>query len=456
MNTSLSIQFLGGAGTVTGSKYLIQSGKRRILVDCGLFQGIKELRLKNRKPLPVDPADIHAVILTHAHLDHTGYLPLLVKRGFRGKVYCTQPTAELTQVILMDSAKLQEMDAEYANRKGFSKHHPALPLYTQEDAERAIHFLTPMPPHQWHKIFNDISFQFKSSGHILGSAFIELEIQGKRIVFSGDLGRQKPFLLNPPESIERADYLLIESTYGDRLHNPESPSKELARVIHDVISRKGHLLIASFAVGRAQDLLFLISQLKRENKIPDIPVYVDSPMAKNALDIFHRYSKWHALSPTECAEICNAAHVVNSREESKHLLELEQSSIVISASGMLSGGRVLFHLENRLSEEKNTILLVGFQAAGTRGRLLRSGARELKMHGRYIPVKAHIEEITTLSAHADQSEIITWLRGFKSPPKMTFIIHGEPQASDALRLHVQDELGWSSCVPNPMDEVKLD
>lgn len=455
MSDALSIQFLGGVGTVTGSKFLVRWKDQKLLVDCGLFQGVKELRLKNWEPFPLPPQEIDAVIVTHAHLDHIGYLPLLVKRGFQGKIYCTDPTRDLGSIILKDSAKLQEMDADYANRKGFSKHKPALPLYTSGDAQQAIHQFEVTPLNQWVTLSGGARFRLTPSGHILGSAFIELSAGGKTIVFSGDLGRKNPFLLYPPSMIESADYLLMESTYGDRVHNKTPPAESLSKVINDTVARNGHLVIASFAVGRAQDLLYLLSKLKKEGQIPDIPIFLDSPMAEDATEILCKHSGWHRLGREEVRDVCGIARICRSTDESKNLLSLKQSSIVISASGMLSGGRVLFHLENRLPDERNTILLVGFQAAGTRGRLLRDGIPELKMHGRYIPVRARVEEMTTLSAHADQTEILDWLGKFQKPPQTMFLVHGEPQASDALRVKTKDTLGWNCRIPKPMEMVSL-
>ncbi len=453
---SISVQFLGGAGTVTGSKFLVETDAQRILIDCGLFQGVKDLRLKNWEPFSVNPQSIDAVILTHAHLDHTGYLPLLVKKGFRGKIFCTPPTRDLTKVILADAAHLQEEDADYANRKGFSKHKPAKPLFTTEDAEKALGRLTTIHDEQWRSLQSKTRFRFRPSGHILGSAIIELETSGKKFVFSGDLGRENPLLLNPPDAIKSADYLFVESTYGDRLHDSTSVLRALAKITQDTIGRGGFLLIPSFAVGRTQDLLYLFSKLKKQKKMPDVPVFLDSPMGINATQIFLDHSNWHKLSEREVNDLADVATMVKSRKQSKELLTRKHPAVVVAGSGMISGGRILHHLEARLSDSRNTVLLVGFQAAGTRGRLLRGGITELKMHGRYIPVRAHIEEISTLSAHADQGEILGWLRKFEKPPKMTFIVHGEPQASDALRVKIQDTLDWKVKVPAGGEIVSLE
>ncbi|MBI3556280.1 MAG: MBL fold metallo-hydrolase [Deltaproteobacteria bacterium] len=450
-----SIQFLGAAGTVTGSKFLFRTETQKILVDCGLFQGVKELRLQNWEKLPIEASAIDAVILTHAHLDHTGYLPLLVRNGFKGKIYCTAPTRELSKIILNDSAHIQEEDAEYANRLGFSKHSPAMPLYTTSDVAHTLKLFISVAGDKWVKIAKDVKFRLSPSGHILGSAFVELNHSGMRVVFSGDLGRKKPLMLNPPTRLTTADYLVIESTYGDRVHSPESPMNVLKRVINETVARKGHLIIPSFAVGRVQDVLYLISKLKRQKLIPNIPVYLDSPMGIHATEVLLDYPEWHKLGAKEIEAFCQDAIMVRSYQDSNGLARARKSTIVVAGSGMLTGGRVLHHLETRLSDSRNTILLVGFQAAGTRGRLLRDGIPELKMYGKYVPVKARIEELSSLSAHADQSEIIEWLRGFRSAPKTTFIVHGEPQAADALRVRIRDSLNWFAEVPAHLEVKEL-
>ncbi len=442
-----AIHFWGAAGTVTGSKYLVEAGDSRFLVDCGLFQGIKELRQKNWLPLPMDPRAIDAVILTHAHLDHTGYLPLLVKHGFKGKIFCTSPTRDLTRLVLLDSAHLQEEDAEYANRKGFTKHSPAEPLYTIADAQKTISLLTTVQKDVWTALTSKIKFRYRPSGHILGSAFIELEIGKRRIVFSGDLGRSKPLLLPAPTKISEADFLLIESTYGDRTHEKESVFKLLSHITNETTSRKGVLLIPCFAIGRTQDLLYCFTKLRKEGKIANLPVFVDSPMGVNATEIFLNHPDWHRLPAAEAKEMIQSVVLVKDRQQSKALLSRRGSAIIIAGSGMVTGGRILHHLSARVGDSRNTVLLVGFQAAGTRGRLLRDGVTELKIHGEYLPVKANVSEIGSLSAHADQPETIHWLKGFKTPPKTTFVVHGEPQASDALRLRIEDTLNWNVRIP---------
>lgn len=450
-----SIQFLGGAGTVTGSKFLLTVGERKILIDCGLFQGLKELRLQNWAPFPIDPKTIDAVLLTHAHLDHCGYLPLLIRNGFSGPVYCTAPTRDLAKVILNDSAKIQEEDAARANAEGYTKHSPAKPLYTTEDVQKALQRFQVIGIKTWLSITAGVEARFTNSGHILGSALIEVKTPDQTIAFTGDLGRSEPLMMNPPEFIKNADYLVVESTYGDRLHSPMSPLKELARVVCETVERKGHIIIPSFAVGRTQDVLFLLSTLKQQCQILDIPIFLDSPMGINATEIFSDYPDWHRLSPADVSHLCQSVTMVKSWQQSDELLRMKESSIVIAGSGMMTGGRVLSHLKKRLPDARNSVILVGFQAAATRGSLLRNGIPEVKIHGEYYPVRAKIEEISTLSAHADQGDMIKWLRHFEAPPKKVFIVHGEPQGSDALRVRIQDALGWKCMIPHMNDSVEL-
>jgi metallo-beta-lactamase family protein len=452
---SVRIQFLGGAGTVTGSKFLVDTGSHRILVDCGLFQGIKELRLLNRAPFPIDPAKIDAVVLTHAHLDHSGYLPLLAKNGFHGKIHCTSPTKDLARLILLDSAHIQEEDADYANQKGFSKHKPALPLYDTRDVQALDRRWVTASPGSWKDACPGIHYRFTPSGHILGAAFVEIDAGGKLFVFSGDVGRAAPILYDPPSKLERADVLVIESTYGDRSHPKSSTLEDLERVVNETCARGGHLVIASFAVGRTQEILHLLSKLRRKHRIPEIPVFLDSPMGISATDVFFDHANWHRLDKREVEEMRELVTDVRTREQSKGLFREKGSTIVIAGSGMLNGGRVLHHLEKRLGDERNTILLVGYQAAGTRGRLLLGGVAELKLHGAYFPVKAHIEEISTLSSHADQPELLGWMRGFVNKPGRVFIVHGEPQSADALRVRMKDVLGWDAEVARASQIVEL-
>lgn len=452
----MELTFLGATGTVTGSKYLLKSGDKQILIDCGLFQGLKQLRLRNWAKLPVNPARIDAVVLTHAHIDHSGYLPVLVKNGFAGKVYCSEGTADLCKIMLPDSAHLQEEEAEYANRRGFSKHHPALPLYNQEDAENALKLFVPVSFEQDVDLGDGLTLRLSPNGHILGSAFVRIHDKKTSVLFSGDVGRPNDILMRPPVRIKQADYLLIESTYGNRLHEHDDPKVKLAAIINKTVKRKGVVVIPVFAVGRAQELLYYIHQLKASGAIADdIPVYLNSPMAVDATEIFNLYHGEHRLSEEQCRALFSTARVVNSIEQSKALNEAKGPMIILSASGMASGGRVVHHLKAFVSNANNTILFVGFQAAGTRGAAMLDGAESIKIHGEYIPVRAHVERISNLSAHADYSETLDWLAGFEAPPKKTFIVHGEPVAADAMRRHIEEKLHWQVVMPDYLETIVL-
>lgn len=451
----MNITFLGATGTVTGSKYLITSGEQRILVDCGLFQGLKQLRLKNWKPLPIDPASIDVVVLTHAHIDHTGYLPLLVKNGFSGKVYCNRATMDLCQILLPDSAHLQEEEARYANMRGFSKHHPALPLYTQEDAERALEAIVPIEFEDEVQITKGVSAKFSPAGHILGASMIMLRDANRSILFSGDLGRPNDPLMLPPAIIRQADYLVLESTYGDRLHDKTDPEIKLAEIINRTFERGGIMVVPVFAVGRAQELLYFIQSLKTKRLIPDVPVYLNSPMAVDATEIFMQHTDKHKLSRAECKLLANSARMVNSVEESRSLNEIRHPVIILSASGMASGGRVVHHIKAFGPDPRNTILFAGYQAAGTRGAALLGGAESVKIHGEYVPINAEIDFISNLSAHADYNEILEWLRNFDKSPIKTFITHGEPIAADTLRHHIEEQLDWDVVVPEYLETIEL-
>ncbi|WP_036302578.1 MBL fold metallo-hydrolase RNA specificity domain-containing protein [Methylotenera sp. L2L1] len=453
----MELTFLGATGTVTGSKYLLKSGTKQVLIDCGLFQGLKQLRLRNWSKLPINPAKIDAVVLTHAHIDHSGYLPLLVKNGFSGKVYCSEGTADLCKILLPDSAHLQEEEAEYANRRGFSKHHPALPLYTKEDAENALALLIPVSFDQDVDLGDGLTLRLSPNGHILGSAFVRIHNPKTSILFSGDIGRANDILMKPPVRIKQADYLLVESTYGNRLHQNDDPKAKLAAIINKTVKRKGVIVIPVFAVGRAQELLYYIHLLKTSGAIAeDIPVYLNSPMAVDATEIFNLYHGEHRLSADQCRALFQTAHMVNSIEQSKALNEAKGPMIILSASGMASGGRVVHHLKAFAPNPRNTILFVGFQAAGTRGAAMLDGAESIKIHGEYIPVRANVELISNLSAHADYAEILDWLGGFETPPKKTFIVHGEPVAADSMRRHIEEQLHWQVEVPEYLETVRLD
>jgi metallo-beta-lactamase family protein len=451
----LRLTFLGGVETVTGSKYLLETGKQRILVDCGLFQGFKQLRLRNWAPFPVDPKSIDMVVLTHAHLDHTGYLPRLIKQGFTGPVICTEATRDLCAILLPDSGHLQEKDAEFANRHGFSKHRPALPLYTQKDAEAALDSFRPIDFNERRSLAQDIQARFVPAGHILGAAIVELTVAGTKIVFSGDLGRPNSPTMLDPTVVEGADYLLVESTYGNRKHDLRDPEDALADTILRTVGRGGTVLIPAFAVGRAQTIMFHLYRLKVARRIPDVPIFLDSPMAVDVTDLLCKYLPYHKLSAEECKTTCGVARYVRDAEESKRLDRDPIPKIIISASGMATGGRIVHHLKYYAPDRKNTVLFAGFQAGGTRGAAMTAGAESVKIHGQYVPVRAEIANLDMLSAHADASEVLGWLRKFKSAPKTTFITHGEPDAADALRRRIEEELHWTCSVPQYRDQVDL-
>jgi metallo-beta-lactamase family protein len=449
------LQFLGATGTVTGSKYLVSTANQHVLIDCGLFQGLKQLRLRNWDPPPIHPKLLDAVILTHAHIDHSGYLPLLVRQGFRGRVYCTQATRDFCEILLPDSGYLQEEEAEYANRHGYSKHKPALPLYTRADAQRCLSSLFALDYGHEVQLRDDLKFKLMRAGHILGASQVAIERAGIRLLFSGDLGRLNDPIMVPPAPPVDADYLVLESTYGDRLHDATDPKMKLGEIINRTCSRGGTLVIPAFAVGRAQQLMYYISVLKHERAIPDIPVFLNSPMAADVTVLYRKYHAEHRLEGEACDAMCRAAKIVNTVEESKWLNTRTFPMVIISASGMATGGRVLHHLRAFAPDPRNTILFAGFQAAGTRGAAMLAGAREIKIHGQYIPVRAEVAIIESLSAHADYAEIISWAKGFRSPPRQTFITHGEPLAADALRHRLTEQLGWNCRVPEHLETQKL-
>jgi len=452
----MQVQFLGATGTVTGSKYLVSAGGRNILVDCGLFQGYKQLRLRNRAPLPVNPREIDAVILTHAHLDHSGYLPLLIKNGYAGKVYCTQATRDLCAILLPDSGHLQEEEAEYANRHKFSRHTPALPLYTREDAERSLARFAPVDFARDVDLGDGLTLHLLPAGHILGSSFVRLRYGGQTLLFTGDLGRPNDLIMVAPTVVNRADYLVVESTYGERRHDSTDPQERLAEIINRTVKRGGAVIVPAFAVGRAQTLMYLIHLLKAAQAIPDIPVFLNSPMAVDATRIYHNHRGEHRLTPAQCDAMCAAAKIVNSVEESKALNTRQGPMIVISASGMATGGRVVHHLKAFAPEARNTILFVGFQAGGTRGAAMLNGTETIKIHGEYVPVRAEVASIDNFSAHADYAEILGWLEQFETPPHQTFVTHGEPKAADALRHRIEENLGWRTHVPEYLETVLLE
>lgn len=446
---------LGAAGTVTGSKHLLTHGDTRILIDCGLFQGLKNLRELNWKRLPLKPRDIDAVVLTHAHLDHCGYLPRLMLDGFSGPVFATPGTCEVAELILLDSAWLQEKDAEFANRKGTSRHKPALPLYRVRDAENSIRKFRPTPLHQTISLPGQARLQFRRAGHILGAASAQIDIGGKTLVFSGDLGRYDDSMMHAPEAVPEADYIVIESTYGNRRHDPGDALEALAEVIERTVRRGGTVVIPAFAVGRAQALIHDVWRLRQKGRLQNVPAYLDSPMAINASDLLHQHAQEHKLSRHEYEDACAAVTYVRDVEASKALSANRYPKIIIAASGMATGGRVLHHIAAFGPDHRSTLLFSGFQAAGTRGRKLLEGASETKIHGQWIRINAEVTELPMLSAHADSDELMRWLSGFRRPPERIFIVHGEPTASEALRERIQRDLNWPATVPLQNQEHAL-
>ncbi len=443
----IKIHFLGAAGTVTGSKFLIETPEKNILIDCGMFQGLKELRQINWEKLPIDVSAIDVVLLTHGHLDHTGYLPRLVKQGYRGKILGTAPTLAIAKIILLDSAKIHEEEAEKANEEGYSKHRPAEPFYGVVEAEATLGFFKAEEKDQWHTLSDKIKFRFRYNGHIIGATFIELEIFGKTFVFSGDIGREQDLLLYPPEKPEKADYLFIESTYGDKLHPEESVSEKLVELINKTIHNRGNLIIPSFAVERLQTLMFLLWKLYTENRIPNIPIYIDSPMGNNVLSVFQNFPEWHKMPMKDFSEMNNRMHLITSYKDTWKTIDNPQPKVVIAGSGMVTGGRVLTYLKQLIDKTNTTVLLVGYQAEGTRGRKLLEGAHELKFFGKMHSVKAEIQHIESLSAHADQQGLLDWTSNIKNKPEETFLIHGEPSAQDAFRVKLHDTYGWKVTIP---------
>jgi len=460
------ITFLGAAGTVTGSKYLIEAGGKRLLVDCGLFQGPQELQQRNWNNLPIDPASIDWVLLTHAHIDHTGYIPRLVQNGFRGPIYSNAATRELCELLLLDSAHLQEEDAQYAAKKNYSSHHPPLPLYTVAQAQTSLARFREIPRADVFSISPEFSVRPHDAGHILGSSWLELTVteSGKQtlVVFSGDVGRYDQPILKDPESPTHADFLLCESTYGDRDHPTGSVPDELADVINRVVKRGGAVVVPAFAVGRTQTLMYYLRELSEEQRIPRLPVYVDSPMAINVTDIYVHHQEDHDadfvqqeqqgnLDPLNMKEV----HMTRSVEDSKKINEVLGPCIIISASGMATGGRVLHHLARRLPDSRSAVLLVGYEAEGTGGRALADGAQYLRIHGQEVPVRAEIVKIDQLSAHAGRSELLRWLSGITVPPRQTFLVHGEPSALDSFHGAIINQFHWPVTVPQYLQSIDL-
>lgn len=444
----INIHFLGAAGTVTGSKYLLDTGERKILIDCGFFQGLKELRLKNWEYLPIQVSEIDAVLLTHGHMDHTGYMPLLVKQGFRGPIYGTYPTLDIAEIILNDSAKIQEQEAERANKEGYSKHHPALPLYNLKDVEKTLPYFKGLPPSQWLPIVKGIRAKFQYSGHILGATTIELDVMDKRFVFSGDIGRVNDLLLYPPIRPKKANILFIESTYGGRTHPEEEEAMpKIAALATKTLQRGGSLFIPSFSVERAQLMMLILYRLLKEERIPKVGMVMDSPMGVDVLELFHKTRDWHRLNKEECDAMCSHFTIVSSFYETMQLRDDGKPKIVIAGSGMLTGGRMLNYLETQAQNPNNTLLFVGYQAEGTRGRKLLEGERELKVYGKEVPFKMEVVEIEGLSAHADHNELLDWLKDLESKPEHIFITHGESESAMALKEGIKEEYSWDAEIP---------
>ncbi|WP_394755745.1 MBL fold metallo-hydrolase [Rhodoferax sp.] len=445
---SVNITFLGGAGTVTGSKYLVRNGAESLLVDCGLFQGYKPLRLRNWTPLPLAPNQIDAVVLTHAHLDHSGYLPLLVKEGFAGPVYATGGTRDLCRILLPDSGHIQEEDAAFANRAGFSKHAPALPLYTRQDALDCLPRLKAVDLGTTFQPIPGWRATFSTAGHILGAASVLLEVAGRRILFSGDLGRPDDLIMNPPANAPAADTVLIESTYGDRQHPHEDVLGELAPALQRLAQRGGVAVIPVFAVGRAQALLHAIHQLKLRGDLPtSLPVFLDSPMAVHTTDLFEKHLGEHRLSKKEAQDLTHCATMVSSTDESRALATRHGPMVILSASGMATGGRVLHHLAHYAGDHRNMIILTGYQAPGTRGAAIASGAKTVRLHGRDVEINAEVVQLQSASAHADANQLLAWLRTLPQAPDQVYMVHGELGAADELRKRIKHELGWRAMVP---------
>lgn len=450
----MRLTFLGAAGTVTGSRFLLEERGRRLLVDCGLFQGVKVLRQRNWRPLPVDPASIAAVALTHAHIDHSGYLPVLVRDGFDGPVYCTPATADLLGILLPDSARIQEEDARLANREGYSRHHPALPLYTEEDARAVLDRLEPV---DFGEPFQAGPFRgsLLAAGHILGAAGVTVEADAGRVHFSGDLGRPEDLLLPAPEPPPAVDWLVMESTYGDREHADGDPFAVLRPIVRRTLERGGVLLIPSFAVARAQTMLYCIWRLLEDGAVPRVPVFLDSPMATSATEIYRRHHDLHLLDEATTAAAFGVADYVSSVSQSKAVSASRGPQIVISSSGMATGGRVLHHLKAFAPDAANTILLPGFQAPGTRGAALAAGAPSVKIHGSYVPVRAEVVQVDLFSAHADRDDLLAWLAARRGDPRRIFLVHGEADAADALRRRIDEDLGLPVEAADHLETVEL-
>lgn len=452
---TVRIHFFGAAGTVTGSKYLLETPEGNLMIDCGVFQGLKELREHNWEPLPFDMSTVDAVLLTHGHLDHVGYLPRLLKQGFQGKIYGTPPTLDIAEIILRDSAKIHEEEAERANEEGYTKHHPALPFFTLNEAEKTLQQFSNVPKDSWTSFSENIRYRFRYNGHIIGATFIELQVFDKTFVFSGDVGRFHDALLYPPERPDWADYLFVESTYGNKLHPDERVEDILIDLIHKTIHNRGTLIIPSFAVERLQVLMYILWQLYKGNHIPNIPIFIDSPMGNNVTTVFERFPDWHKLEGYQVQAMKNRMEIITSYKETWETIDDPRPKVVIAGSGMVTGGRVLTYLSQLIDQPETTILLVGYQAEGTRGRQLFDGTHELKLFGKYHPVKASVRHLESLSAHGDQDDLVHWLGRLKNIPEKVFLVHGEPASIDAFRVKLQDTFKWRVTSPKLYDTIEV-
>jgi metallo-beta-lactamase family protein len=459
----VKVKFLGATGTVTGSRFLLDIGRFRLLFDCGMFQGLKELRLRNWEPFPVAADSIHAIVISHAHIDHTGYLPRLVKEGFKGPIYCTRPTGDLMEIMLLDSAKLQEEEASYANEKGYSKHTVAEPSYKTEDAESVFPMLKRHDYNERIKISDSIEIIYRDAGHLLGSAITELFVKGdnqtKKIVFSGDLGRNHDVMLRPPTSIDEADILFIESTYGNKSNPALDPEGDLERIVKKTIDKNGVVLIPAFAVGRTQVLLYYLNDLMEKGRVPDVHVYIDSPMATSATYLYYRYPDYHKVKFNE-SEFArrletNMLLFVKTSKHSKELNLIKRNAIIISSSGMMTGGRILHHLYHRLRNLQDTVIVSGYQAEGTRGRDLVDKKSTIRIFGEEVPVQCNIENMTSLSGHADKEELFKWMKNFKRAPKMVFTVHGEKNHIEVYARNIKEQFGWNVIQPVYLETIDL-
>jgi len=452
----MKLTFLGAAGTVTGSKYLLETGDNKIMIDCGLFQGLKELRLLNWQQPEFDPFTVDTILLTHGHLDHTGYLPRLVKLGFKGKIFGTSPTLKVAEIILKDSAKIQEEEAERANKEGYSKHKPALAFYGVEDVAKTVNLFHIVEEDEWVEISTAIKARFLYNGHILGSTFIEIETKGKTLVFSGDIGRVNDLLLYPPKKPEEADVLLIESTYGGKIHAAEATILPLLEtIVNETVASGGSIFVPSFAVERTQLLMMMLWELLINDRIPKIPMIMDSPMGANVLDLFHHSRKWHKLKPDECDDMCSHFTIVKNFRETLEIREDKKPKIVIAGSGMVTGGRILNYLEKRAGNINDTLLFAGYQAEGTRGRKILEGKKEIKIYGKIYPFKMQVKQLEGLSAHGDQNDLLNWLSKLETAPKQIFIIHGEKDQAEALQKKLLEQKQWTSQLPILNQVVEL-